>query len=128
MYVAKLDVSWLRSPFLQHAFLIQEPDQINKLRRAGVQTVEIDPDSGKDCRNTSSEGATTPACCSSPSSAAAPPAPPSNSLAQLNEEYGQALVARKHLEQTVSSVFSRLTNKGFSTASKPPKPFVKSLP
>jgi HD-GYP domain-containing protein (c-di-GMP phosphodiesterase class II) len=30
----------------------------------------------------------------------------------LNEEYGQALVARKHLEQAVSSVFSRLIEQG----------------
>jgi HD-GYP domain-containing protein (c-di-GMP phosphodiesterase class II) len=112
MYVTKLDVSWLRSPFLQHAFLIQEPEQINKLRRAGVQTVEIDPERGQDSRNTSSEGTTTPTGCSSPGPAAAPPAPPSKPLAQLNEEYGQALVARKHLEQAVSSVFSRLTNEG----------------
>jgi HD-GYP domain-containing protein (c-di-GMP phosphodiesterase class II) len=112
MYVAKLDVSWFRSPFLQHAFLIQEPGQINKLRQAGVQTVEIDPDRGEDCRNTSSEDATTPTRCSSPGSAAAPPAPPSKSLAQLNEEYGQALVARKRLEQAVSSVFSTLNDQG----------------
>ena len=113
MYVAKLDVSWFRSPFLQHAFLIQEADQITKLRRAGVQTVEIDPERGVDIRNISSGGTTTPASCSSPSPAAAPPAPPPlKPLAQLNEEYGQALAARKHLEQAVSSVFSRLTDQG----------------
>jgi len=112
MYVAKLDVSWLRSPFLQHAFPIQEPGQINKLRRAGVQTVEIDPERGEDIRNTSSGGTTTSTSCSSPGPTAAPPAPPSKPLAQLNEEYGQALVARKHLEQAVSSVFSRLTDQG----------------
>ena len=112
MYVAKLDVSWFRSPFLQHAFLIQEPGQINKLRQAGVQTVEIDPERRESIRNISSGDTTTPASCSSPSPAAAPPAPPSKSLAQLNEEYGQALVARNRLEQAVSSVFSTLTDQG----------------
>ena len=111
-YVSKLDVSWLRPPFLQHAFLIQEPGQINKLRRAGVQTVEIDPKRGEDIGNTSSGGTTIPTSCSSPGPTAAPPALPSKSLAQLNEEYGQALVARKRLEQAVSSVFSKLTNQG----------------
>jgi HD-GYP domain-containing protein (c-di-GMP phosphodiesterase class II) len=112
MYVTKLDVSWFRSPFLQHAFLIQELGQINKLRRAGVQTVEVDPARGEDIRNTSSGSTTTPTSCSGPDPAAVPPALPPKPLAQLNEEYGQALVARKHLEQAVSSVFSRLTDQG----------------
>lgn len=112
MYVAKLDVSWFRSPFLQHAFLVQEADQITKLRRAGVQSVEIDPERGEEIRNTAGGGTKTPTSCSSPGPAAVPPAPPSKPLAQLNEAYGQALVARKRLEQAASSIFSRLTDQG----------------
>lgn len=112
MYVAKLDISWFRSPFLQHAFLVQEPGQINKLRRAGVQTVEIDPKRGEDIRTTSSRSITTPISYSNPDPATAPPTSLSKPLARLNEEYGQTLVARKHLEQAVSSVFSKLTDQG----------------
>ena len=112
MYVAKLDVSWFRSPFLQHTFLVQEPGQINKLRRAGIQTVEIDPERGEGIRNTSNGATTTPASCSNQDPAAAPPTSPPKPLAQLNEEYGQALVARKHLEQAMSSIFSKLTDQG----------------
>jgi len=32
MYVAKLDVSWFRSPFLRNRFLVQQEAQIEKLR------------------------------------------------------------------------------------------------
>lgn len=39
MYVAKLDVSWLRTPFLRHSFLVKHPSQIERLIRAGVKTV-----------------------------------------------------------------------------------------
>src|SRR6266545_7880598 len=46
MYVAKLDLSWLRSPFLRHSFLIEHPSQIEKLIHAGVKVVEIDPARG----------------------------------------------------------------------------------
>lgn len=48
MYVAKLAVSWFRSPFLRPSFLIHSEVQIEKLRQAGIQWVQIDPSRGDD--------------------------------------------------------------------------------
>ncbi len=47
MYVARLDLSWLRSPFLRRSFLIERLSQIEKLIRAGVRVMEIDPVRGR---------------------------------------------------------------------------------
>jgi hypothetical protein len=46
MHVAKLDVAWFRSPFMRHSFLIRTDEQIEKLRRAGVKHLSIDPARG----------------------------------------------------------------------------------
>ncbi len=112
MYVAKIDLSWFRSPFLRRSLPIEHTIQIEKLRRAGATHVEIDPSRGDDVE--ASED-----CDTSLSSyeITMPQAPlPSRSvpkpLTQLNEEYAQALVARKQLEQAVRSVFSSISEQG----------------
>jgi HD-GYP domain-containing protein (c-di-GMP phosphodiesterase class II) len=48
MYVTKLDIPWIDSPFLYHNVLIKKPNQIEKLIKAGVKLVTIDPSKGKD--------------------------------------------------------------------------------
>ena len=112
MYVAKLDLPWFRSPFLRHAFLIEDTSQIARLVRAGVKTVEIDPGKGADVQD---PGSTTDVMrrTTQPSPAAqAPPVRPPKSLAQLNEEYAQAQLAKKQLDQAVHSLFSTFSKGG----------------
>ena len=83
MYVAHLDLSWFRSPFLRHSFLIEQPSQIDKLVRAGVKMVDIDLD----------RGITAPSHHATDITQAAPTTAPTSSmkhskpLAQLNEEW-----------------------------------------
>ena len=48
MYVTKLDISWIDSPFLYHNVLIKKPNQIDKLKKAGVKLLTIDTSKGKD--------------------------------------------------------------------------------
>jgi Domain of unknown function (DUF3391) len=48
MYVAGIDCSWFRTPFLKHRFLINTEDQIERLRRSNVRAVDIDPAKGLD--------------------------------------------------------------------------------
>ncbi len=108
MYVARLDLSWFRSPLLRHSFLIEHPSQIQKLVRAGVKMVDIDPDRGI---------APPPHQVSDPMHSATEAAPPSSMkqpkpLAQLNEEYAQAKLAKQQLDQAVQSVFSTITKTG----------------
>lgn len=108
MYVARLNVSWLRSPFLRHSFLIEHPSQIEKLVRAGVTTVEIDLDRGI-----------------GPQSLRPSDVPPADttvpqehmglrtkSLDQLNKEYAQAKSAKQQLDHAVQSVFSTIKETG----------------
>lgn len=48
MYVTKLDVSWLDSPFLSHSRAIKESSDIQVLRDAGVKALTIDLSRGVD--------------------------------------------------------------------------------
>lgn len=113
MYVSKLDVSWFRSPFLRHTFLIQTPEQIDKLIRVGVRTVEIDLNRG--CNVLTVARATAPPKPEGsyrPPSAEEPLSSPPMSLAKSNGEFAQAKEARARLEQAVSSIFSTLREQG----------------
>lgn len=108
MYVARLDLSWFRSPLLRHSFLIEHPAQIDKLVRAGVKMVDIDLDRGI---------ASPPHHLADSTHAATKPAPPGKStppksLAQLNEEYAQAKLAKQQMDQAVQSVFTTITRTG----------------
>ena len=109
MYVAGLDLPWFRSPFLRHSFKVERHAQIEKLLRAGVKTVDIDLNRG---------------IAPSPEQLPAdrqPPTPhtptiqdkkPIKTLAQLNEEYAQATLAKQQLTQSVQSVFTKIASTG----------------
>ena len=51
MFVAGLDISWLKTPFLFHKRLIRQREDIALLKEYGVQIVTIDPNRGKDVPN-----------------------------------------------------------------------------
>ncbi len=108
MYVARLNVSWLRSPFLRHSFLIEDPSQIEKLVRAGITTVEIDLDRGIGPQPLRPSDVPL----------SDPPVPQKQmgqhikSLDQLNQEYAQAKLAKQQLDHAVQSVFSTITETG----------------
>ena len=112
MYVAKLDLSWIRSPFLRHSFLIEHNSQIEKLVRAGVKTVEIDPDRGTAGQPAKESTALTSTTDPLPDPVSVDPSRQAKPLAQLNEEYAQAKLAKKQLDQAVHSVFSTFTKTG----------------
>ena len=112
MYVAKLDLSWFRSPFLRHSFLIEQPSQIERLVRAGVKTVQIDPARGQDAGTAMTPTEQTPEDLRFPLPAVRQAPGARKSLAQLNEEYAQAKIARAQLEQAVRSVFSTIAERG----------------
>ncbi|MBX3302771.1 MAG: DUF3391 domain-containing protein [Nitrospira sp.] len=109
MYVSALDLPWYRSPFLRHSFLVSRHAQIHKLVRAGVRTVVIDPARGLVLHSQYS-GATV-----SSTTAQASPDPavkPLKPLAQLNEEYAQAKLAKQQLTQAVQSMFMTISRTG----------------
>ena len=112
MYVAKIDLSWFQSPFLRHSRLIEQTIQIEKLRRAGAKQIVIDLSRGDDVKPSSTLDPliSSQAITLTPSTLAPRSIP--KPLTQLNEEYAQALVARKQLEQAVHSVFSSISEQG----------------
>ncbi len=109
MYVASLDLPWYRSPFLRHSFKIERPAHIEKLLRAGVKAVEIDLDRGIAPRPQQQPIAPQPATIPPPS---VQDKKPIKTLAQLNEEYAQATLAKQQLTQSVQSVFSNIARTG----------------
>ena len=54
MFIAELDVSWIKSPFFRHKRLISKIDDIKLLKKAGVKNVLIDLDKGIDFQQTDS--------------------------------------------------------------------------
>ncbi len=110
MFIAKLDLSWFRSPFMRHSFLIEEQAQIDKLRRVGVQFVDVDPNRSIVASNEMTDLSRVDALDSGRHPAA--PARHLKSLNQLAEEMAQARIARNQLEQAVRSVFSGITRSG----------------
>ena len=112
MYVAKLDVSWFRSPFLRHSFLVEHSSQIAQLIKAGAKTIEIDLERGSaGCISADPE----PTCeTTHPADDYKPPTlkQPAKSLAQLTEEYAQAKLVQQKLDQAVHAVFSCITKTG----------------
>ncbi len=110
MHVVKLDVSWIRSPFLRHSFVVQNPAQIEKLVRAGIKTVHI---ASSSLQAEGRSGSETEKKRDAPSTGlVTASAPRLKSLAQLNEEYAQAKLARQQLEQAVEGVFAGIAERG----------------
>lgn len=108
MYVARLDLSWFRSPLLRHSFLIEHSVQIEKLVRAGVKMVDIDLDRGIALQPPPALDPMHSITESMPDWSMNRP----KSLAQLNEEYAQAKLAKQQMEQAVQSVFTAISNTG----------------
>ncbi len=48
MYLCGIDLPWMETPFLRHRFLLKTTAQIDKLKKAGVKSLTIDLNRGKD--------------------------------------------------------------------------------
>lgn len=118
MHVAKLDVAWFRSPFLRHSFLIRTHEQIEKLRRAGVKQLTIDPARGLDLPEISNLSGAKPKMMVQAGSSATATPPTVRSLAKMTEELEAARSARRQLEQSVQSTFSRIVETGVADPEK----------
>jgi response regulator RpfG family c-di-GMP phosphodiesterase len=109
MYVSALDLPWYCSPFLRHSFLVERHAQIHKLVRAGVRTVVIDHARGLVLH---SQHSGAPVLSPTAQASSTPVVKPLKPLAQLNEEYAQAKLAKQQLTQAVQSVFTTLSKTG----------------
>ncbi len=112
MHVAKLDVAWFRSPFMRHSFLIRTDEQIEKLRRAGVKHLSIDPTRGLDLPDTAPLSQDRPDIETKPAPSPTASTPDVRSLTAMTQELLAARSARAQLEQSVHTTFSRIAKTG----------------
>jgi putative nucleotidyltransferase with HDIG domain len=112
MYVAGIDCSWFRTPFLKHRFLVKTEKQIERLRRSNIHTVDIDPSKGLDVMSLPiAEEA--PQTIGLHTSSQAPPAHDApRSFDTLNQELTIAREARDKLVQSVRILFDEISKTG----------------
>jgi putative nucleotidyltransferase with HDIG domain len=112
MYVAGIDCSWFRTPFLKHRFLIKTEEQIERLRRSKVHAVDIDPSKGLDVTSfpIMDETLRTISLHTSTQSASAHEAP--RSIATLSQELTMARETYDKLVQSVKTVFDEINKTG----------------
>ena len=112
MYVAGIDCSWFRTPFLKHRFLISTEEQIERLRRSNARVVDIDPSKGLDVASfpIAQETLHTIGLHTSTQTAPAHDAP--RSLATLSQELTIAQETREKLIQSVKTVFDEISKTG----------------
>ena len=112
MYVTGMDCSWFRTPFLKHRFLVQSIDQIERLQRSNIHSVDIDPSRGLDVTSFPiAEDAThTIGLLSSTQSPPVQDAPPSGEM--IAQELAVARDARDKLAQSVKTLFDEISKTG----------------
>ena len=112
MYVAGIDCSWFRSPFLKHRFLVQTVEQIERLRQSNIQAVDIDPSKGLDVTSfpIAEETLHTIGLHASTQTPPAHDAP--RSLDRLSQELTMARETCDKLAQSVKTVFDEISKTG----------------
>ena len=117
MYVAGIDCSWFRTPFLKHRFLVQTAEQIERLQRSNIHAVDIDPSKGLDVTSfpIMDEALHTIGLLTSTQ---APPAhDASRSLVTLSQELRVALEVRDSLARSVKTIFDEISGRGVVSTS-----------
>jgi len=112
MYVAGIDCSWFRTPFLKHRFLVKTEEQIERLRRSNIHAVDIDPSKGLDVTSFPiAEGALhTIGLHTFTQTPPAHDAP--RSLDTLSQELTIARETRDKLARSVRTVFDEISKTG----------------
>jgi len=104
MYVIKIDIPWIRSPFLLHHRLVRDQEDIDALRNSGVKDVWIDPEKSISAVNGSDDRGNRIGLTLSPVSMAAP----TRNTVQLDRELGAARRVRESVINAVEATFSSL--------------------
>jgi putative nucleotidyltransferase with HDIG domain len=112
MYVAGIDCSWFRSPFLRHRFLVHTSEQIERLQHSNVHSVDIDPSKGLDVESFPITDETLHAIGLRTSLQAPPAHNAPRSLDTLSQELTVAREARDKLAQSVKTAFDEIMKTG----------------
>lgn len=112
MYVAGIDCSWFRTPFLKHRFLVKTEEQIERLRRSNIHAVDIDPSKGLDVTSFPIAEETLHTISLQTSTQTPPAHDAPRSLDTLNQELSMARETRDKLAQSVKTVFDEISKTG----------------
>jgi len=112
MYVAGIDASWSRTPFLKHRFLLDTDEQIEYMRRSHINAVDIDTSKGLDVAPLSVPDETLHASSFDGSTQAPSASDASRSFATLNVELAIAQETRDKLIRAVQLVFDGVRQTG----------------
>ncbi len=112
MYVAGIDGSWFRTPFLRHRFLVKTEKQIERLRRSNIHAVDIDPSKGLDITSLQIAEATLRTIGLVTATQAAPAQQMPPSLDMLAQKLSVAREVRDKLAQSVKTVFDEISKTG----------------
>ena len=130
MFIVKLDIPWIKSPFFKNSVHIKNQTDINKLRSAGVRMVLIDLERSthkekevQQDTKTSTEEATTKTATESEEAkdATAPQERPSTTMEQ---EMDAALAIRDRVKSTLTDIMARVEKQG-TVDSKELEPLVE---
>ena len=116
MFVAGIDGSWFRTPFLKHRFLVKTEEQIERLRRSNIHAVDIDPTKGLDVASYPIVDETLSTIGLHTSIQSPPVHDAPRSLNTLDQELSIAQETRDKLAQSVKTVFDEISKTG---AAKP---------
>ncbi|MEP6957284.1 MAG: DUF3391 domain-containing protein [Nitrospirota bacterium] len=114
MYVAGVDCSWFRTPFLTHRFLVQDAEQIERLHRSNIRAVDIDPSKGLDVTSLPITEDTLHAIGLLTSIQAPPAQKTRPSLEIIDLELSIAREARDKLAQSVKTTFDEISKTGIA--------------
>ena len=112
MFVAGIEGSWFRTPFLKHRFLVKTEEQIERLRRSNIHAVDIDPSKGLDVASFPIAEETLHAIGLHTSTQSPPARDAPRSLDTLNQELAMARKTRDKLAQSVKTVFDEISKTG----------------
>lgn len=106
MFVVKMDIPWIDSPFLRHSRLIKGDDDINKLMGANVKTLVIDLSKG--CGPKEEPTQTPPPVNNESETSPAPESPPPSPPPSLKEELSEAKQLRNKIREVMSNIMDCL--------------------
>ena len=109
MYVARIDCSWFRTPFLRHQFLVKTEEQIERLHCANIHAVDIDPSKGLDVMSFPIEDGTLQTISLLTPTQASPASEAPSSIEIRVQELTVARDARDQLAQSVKAVFDEIS-------------------
>ncbi len=109
MFMVKLDIQWMDSPFMSHNRKIRSEKEIALLKKSGAKVVTIDPNKGLDYQNALEKGAEPPSEPSAePKTGDKNDSPKDGAPSSLSQEMSAALNVRNKVKRVINDLQKQL--------------------